>query len=162
MRRLTGDELVAVASALGAEATGDVPALAAVQQVDGVVDALASLLVAIVRRRPFDRRNHAVAITSIDLLAQLNGHTLRLSPPEDITALITRIRDGLAAPEVRNWLCNHTATTAPVARPRCPSCSVPLREALVTVRLDLIIVTTCGNCDHMLGRPARQRPRQEA
>jgi hypothetical protein len=162
MRRLTGDELVAVASALGAEATGDVPALAAVQQGDGVLDALASLLVAIVRRRPFDRRNHAVAITSIDLLARLNGHTLRLSPPQDVATLITRISDGLPAPEVRNWLCNHTATTAPVAGPRCPSCSVPLREALAAVRLDPIIATTCGSCGQVLGRPARHRPRQEA
>lgn len=48
MRRLTSDELVDVATELGAEAVGDVSGLAQVQQVDRLVDALASLLVAIV------------------------------------------------------------------------------------------------------------------
>lgn len=161
MRRLTSDELVAVASELGAGVTGDVPALAEVQQVDGLVEALTALLVAIVRRRPFDRRNHAVGIASIDLLAQLNDRTLDLSSPEDAMALIARIQDGLAATAVRDWLGSHITARAPVTGPRCPACSVPLREAIAAVPVGRITFATCGNCGQMLSRPVRQRPRQE-
>lgn len=161
MRRLTTDELVAVASELGAAVTGDVSALAEVQQVDEVVDALALLLVAIVQRRPFDRRNNAVGVASIDLMARLNDQTLDLSPPQDVMAVITRIQDGLAATGVREWLCSRITANAPVAGPRCPACSVPLREALAAVRLGRTTFPTCGSCGQVLCRPVRHRPRQE-
>jgi hypothetical protein len=150
-----------VASELGAGVTGDVSKLAEAQQVDGVVEALASLLVAIVQRRPFDRRNNAVGIASIDLLARLNDQTLYLSPPEDVTAMITRIRDGLAATGVRDWLCGRITAKAPVAGPRCPACSVPLREALAAISVCRTTFATCGSCGQVLSRPIRHRPRQE-
>jgi Zn ribbon nucleic-acid-binding protein len=157
VRRLSADELVAVASELGAEVTGDVSELTEVQRVDEVVEALALLLVAIVRRRPFDRRNNAVGVASIDLLARLNGHSLDLAPPEDVKAMIARIRDGLATSEVRDWLGGRVALGAPAAGPRCPACSTPLREALATVPVDRITVPTCGACGHVLGQPFRHR-----
>jgi hypothetical protein len=162
VRRLSADELVAVASELGAEVTGDVSELAEVQRVDVVVEALASLLVAIVQRRPFDRRNNAVGVASIDLLARLNGHSLDLAPPEDVKAMVARIRDGLAASEVRDWLCGRIALLPPAAGPRCPACSMPLRDALAAVPVDRVTLPTCGGCGHVLGQPFRPRPRQEA
>lgn len=166
MRRLTADELVTVASELGATLTGDVTVLTEAQQVDQVLDALGSLLVAIVRQRPFDRRNHAIGIASIDLLAQLNGLTLDLSPPEATAALITGIRDGLTTSEVRQWFARRaapgsTAIKPPMAGPSCPGCSVPMREALAATRHDQITFATCGRCGQLLTRPIRHRPRQE-
>ena len=57
MRRLTTGELLEVATELGAQATVDLTGLTAIQETDGaVVDAMASLLVAVVKGRPFDRR----------------------------------------------------------------------------------------------------------
>jgi hypothetical protein len=166
VRRLTADELVTVASELGATLTGDVTVLTEAQQVDGVLDALGSLLVAIVGQRPFDRRNHAIGIASIDLLAQLNGLTLDLSPPEATAALITGIRDGLTTSEVRQWLASRAAPESAaikpsMAGPRCPGCSVPVRVALAATRHDQITVATCGCCGQVLTRPVRHRPRQE-
>jgi hypothetical protein len=170
VRRLSADELEAVASELGAAVTGDVAELEEVQQVDVVVEALASLLVAIVRHRPFDRRNHAVAVASIDLLAQLNGQTLDLAPPEDVATLIARIRDGLPTGEVRDWLAGRLAAVAAEApstasAPSCPACSMPLREALagvgVGVGVGRISLPFCGGCGHVLTPPIRPRSRQE-
>jgi hypothetical protein len=167
VRRLTADELVTVASELGATLTGDVTVLTEAQRVDRVLDALGPLLVAIVRQRPFDRRNHAIGLTSIDLLAQLNGLTLDLSPPEAVTALIAGIRDGRSNLDVRQWFARRagpgsTATTPSVAGPRCPGCSVPVREALAATRQGRITFATCGCCGQVLSRPVRARPRQEA
>jgi hypothetical protein len=167
VRRLTVEELVTVASELGATATGDMAVLTEAQQVDRVLDALGPLLVAIVQQRPFSRRNHAIGLTSIDLLAQLNGLTLDLSPPEDVTALIAGIRDGLSTLEVRHWFARRARVESPVMRPsvagpRCPVCSVPVREALASTRHIGITFATCGCCGQVLSRPVRHRPRQEA
>jgi hypothetical protein len=164
VRRLSADELEAVASELGAAVTGDVAQLAEIQRVDAVVEALASLLVAIVRHRPFDRRNHAVGVASIDLLARLNGHTLDLAPPEDVATLIAGIRDGLSTGEVRDWLAGRLAVDVPApaaAPPRCPACSMPLREALagVGVGVGRISLPFCGGCGHVLTPPVRPRSR---
>jgi hypothetical protein len=161
VRRLSADELVAVASELGAEVTGDVSKLVEAQRADKVIEALAMLLVAIVQGRPFDRRNHAVGVASIDLLAELNGHSLDLAPPADVTALIAKVRDGLAASEVRDWLSGRITLGTPAAGPRCPACSMPLRESLATVPIGRITLPTCGGCGHLLGPPVRHRPRQE-
>jgi hypothetical protein len=167
VRRLTADELVTVASELGATLTGDVTVLTEAQQVDRALDALGPLLVAIVQQRPFNRRNHAIGLTSIDLLAQLNGLTLDLSPPEAVTALIRGIRDGLSNLEVHQWFARRagpgpTAITPSATGPRCPGCSVPMREALAATRHDQITFATCGCCGQVLSRPVRHRPRQEA
>lgn len=162
MRRLTSDELVDVATELGAQAVGDVSGLAQVQQVDRLVDALASLLVAIVERRPFDRRNHAVGVASVALLARLNGRALDLSPPEDVAATIARIQEGLAASAVRDWLGPRLMTEASVG-PRCPTCAVPLREALGAAAVDRAPIPTCGLCGQVLGpvHHRSHRSRQE-
>jgi hypothetical protein len=166
VRRLTADELVAVASELGAAATGDVAAPVAAQRVDGLVEALAALLVAVVRHRPFDRRNGAVGVAAVDLLAQLNHRSLDLTPPEEVAGVVARIRDGMATAEVCAWLRPRTGPTcgAPVAGPCCPACGMPLREALAAVPIGRVALATCGNCGRVLGRPARlrPRPRQEA
>lgn len=130
-----------MASELGAEVTGDVSELAEAQQVDTVVEALASLLVAIVQRRPFDRRNNAVGVASIDVLARLNGQTLDLAPPQDVKAMIAKVQDGLGAMEVRDWLRSRITRAVPVARPRCPA---------------------CGGCGHLLSGSVHRRSRQEA
>jgi hypothetical protein len=166
VRRLTADELVIVGSELGATLIGDIKALTEAQQVDRVLDALGSLLVAIVGQRPFDRRNHAIGLASIDLLAQLNGLTLDLSPPEAVAALIAGIRAGLSTAEVRRWFAHRAEPGWPVIEPsvvgpRCPGCSAPLREALATNRHDHITFAACGCCGQLLGRPVRHRPRQE-
>jgi hypothetical protein len=151
VRRLTSHELVDVATELGAEAVGDVSGLVQVQQVDRLVDALASLLVAIVERRPFDRRNRAVGVASVALLARLNGRALDLSPPEDVAATIARIQEGLAASAVREWLGPRLVAEASVAR--CPTCAVPLREALGTAAPSRVPIPTCGLCGQVLGPP---------
>jgi hypothetical protein len=170
VRRLTSDELEEVAAELGAVVTGDVSALAAAQRVDGLVEALAGLLVAIVRLRPFDRRNHAVAVAAIDLLAGLNRRPLDLSPPEEVAGVIAEIRDGLADAQVCAWLRARTGCaaepSAAIAGPCCPACGLPLREALAALPAGRILLGTCGNCGQVLGRPVpprhRPRPRQEA
>jgi hypothetical protein len=158
---LTADELLAVAAELGTAATADVAELAAVQRADTLVDVVASLLVAIVRGRPFERRNGAVGVASADLLARLNGHALDLGPAEDTAAVIARIRDGLPAIEVRAWLVCRLAPRPTVAGPRCPVCSMPLREGLAVLPAGCITFPTCGGCGHLLSRPLRTRPRQE-
>jgi hypothetical protein len=75
--------------------------------------------------------------------------------------MIVKIRDGLAAADVRDWLCDRIALGAPAAGPRCPACSMPLREVLATVPVGRTTLPTCGGCGHVLGPPVRRRPRQE-
>lgn len=161
MRRLTADELVAVAAELGTVATGDVAELAAVQRAGSLLDAVASLLVTIVRRRPFERRNGAVGVASADLLARLNGRLLDLEPPEAAAAVSAGIRDGLPDAGVRDWLAGRLVARPPATGPRCPACSMPLREALAALPAGRVTFPTCGGCGHLLGRPLRPRSRQE-
>lgn len=162
MRRLTTRELLEVAAELGARATVDVTGLTAIQETDGaVVDAMASLLVAVVKGRPFDRRNNAVGIVAADLLARLNGRNVDLEPPEEVLALIARIRSGLSASEAGAWLFGRVTVRPPVVGPRCPGCSMPLREALAVQTADQLVVPSCAGCGRVLARPFRHRPLQE-
>lgn len=163
MRRLSTEELLALACELEATATGDVSELAVAQEVDTVVDAIALLLVAIVQGRPFDRRNGAVGVAAVDLLARLNGQTLLLEPPDEVMAMMGRIRDGLADSEVRDWLAGRVAARAAVVRPRCPACSMPLRESLAaeTVLANRFGLAVCGGCGHLLDQRFHHRRLQE-
>lgn len=124
MRRLTADEIAAVAAELGAVprygapgsagAAGServagggaggsagpggmadpVAAVAAAQQADSLAGAVAALLVAIVWGRPFDRRNAAVGVAAADLLARLNGHVLVVEPADATADVVGRVRAG--------------------------------------------------------------------
>jgi hypothetical protein len=137
--------------------------LTVAQEADTVVDAIALLLVAIVHGRPFDRRNGAVGVAAVDLLARLNGQALHLEPPAEVTAMIGRIRDGQADSEVRGWLVGRVAARARVVRPRCPACSMPLREGLAadTVLADRFALAVCGGCGHLLGQRFHNHRLQE-
>lgn len=162
MRRLTTGELLEVATELGAQAAVNVTGVTAIQQADGtVVDAMASLLVAVVAGRPFDRRNDAVGIVAVDLLARLNGRNVDLEPPEEVVALVARIRAGQPVSEVGAWLSGRVTVRPPVVGPRCPGCSIPLREALAVQTADLIVVPLCAGCGRVLSRPFRDRRLQE-
>lgn len=162
MRRLTTRELLEVATELGAQAIVDVTGLTAIQETGGaVVDAMASLLVAVVKGRPFDRCNDAVGIVAVDLLARLNGRDVDLEPPEEVLALIAGIRAGLPASEAGAWLFGRVTVRRPVVGPRCPGCSMPLREALAVRTTDQLAVPSCAGCGRLLARPFRHRPLQE-
>lgn len=121
MRRLTADEIAAVAAELGATPAGGegvagggaglggmadpVAAVAAAQQADSLAGAVAALLVAIVWGRPFDRRNAAVGVAAADLLARLNGHVLVVEPADATADVVGRVRAGhLRADAVQEWL----------------------------------------------------------
>lgn len=111
----------APADADGPTGAGDVAdpvaAVAAAQQADSLAGAVASLLVAIVWGRPFDRRNAAVGVAAADLLARLNGHVLVLEPADGTMALVGRVRAGLPVAAVRDWL---TGRLMPDLGPQAP------------------------------------------
>ena len=161
MRPLTVDELLEVADALGAVPIGDVSGLASVEEVDaGLVGVMARLLVVIVEGRPFDRRNDAVAVAAVGLLARLNGSALELEPHEDVILMLGEIQRGLPATEVRAWLDARLARPASTGA-HCPVCSMPLREALAIESAGRLGVPMCGGCGHVLAPPFRHRPLQE-
>lgn len=161
MRRLSADELLDVAGALGAAPVGDVSGLASVEEVDGeLAGVMAWLLVGIVEGRPFDRRNGAVGVAVIDLLARVNGRTLDLEPPEDVIALLAEIRGGRPLAEVRAWLAPRLGSKA-ASGACCPACSMPLREALAVRTAGRLGVPQCGGCGHVLAAPFHHRPLQE-
>ena len=162
MRRLTTDELLLVATELAAVPLRDVPSLESIQETgEGVVGAMAHLLVAIVGGMPFDRRNGAIGIAAADLLGRLNRRRIDLEPPEGVVALLADVRAGLSVADVRAWLESRVFLVPPAACPRCPSCSMPLREAFAAQTAGAFVVPACAGCGHPLARPFRQRPLQE-
>jgi hypothetical protein len=108
-----------------------VAAVAAAQQADSLAGAVASLLVAIVWGRPFDRRNAAVGVAAADLLARLNGHVLVLEPADGTMALVGRVRAGLPVTTVRDWL---TGRLIPDLGPQPPPVTAP-----AAVRVPLVV-----------------------
>jgi hypothetical protein len=162
VRHLTADELRQIASELGAEAIGEIFELTGPDRADAtVLDTASHLLVTIVRHRPFDRRNDAIAVTAAALVARLNGCLLDLEPPDAVVGLLARIRDGLPVAEVVAWLSERASTARQSTDARCPACSMPVREALDVTCVGSLMVAACGGCGRPLAPAFHHRPLQE-
>jgi hypothetical protein len=157
VRHLSEDELRDIGEAVGAGAAGD---LTDAVRYDGsdLVSALVWTTASIVVAPPFERRNHAVAISAAATLARLNGRDLDLEPAEDVVALVASVAAG-EAHELFAWFEARLGPMRAVAAPACPGCSMPLRECLRAVIAGRVITPHCGGCGRLLARPARD-PRQ--
>jgi hypothetical protein len=164
VRRLTTDDLLDIGAALGAGDADDLDDIVRVQELDReVVGAITMLMFAILERRPFWRRNRAVAVVAADVLARVNGRSLELTPADEVQSVVARIAEGrMEAWEVGVWLFGRITIRRPIPGPRCAGCGMPLRESLEVRRAadSLLLVPGCASCGRILGRPFTDRPLQ--